>query len=447
MSTLTHAVFLAASVLVSDSSEVSQLEYRGQLIRSDRNGNRVPVKEFEVRCLVTNESGGPSTAFFQVEERRGAAIPWPERFGQRMVSVEQADITGPEVRVLYIHEDRPAFLSVPVPLFPQPSKLDDEAEWTQGEARFTVIRSREINGRAAWQVNVSPSGRSRSYTVDVDESTGVILSGFQRLTLGQGDLFELTWELQSEESLEAEAATRATRAAEEFLALQASLMRDVDDRSGMLSPEQLDLAEAALDDLQALAGGTPLERLATVIARDVLAQRQRAASVADLAEQMVGNAAPDFTLTGLDGKPVDADLYDGKTLVLHFWDYRNEGLETPYGQVGYLDFLWSRHEDADVLVYGVSTDRRLRSKESAGAARRSIRKLRNFMNLSYEIAGDVDGSVLKAFGDPTRFDAELPLWVVIGPDGDVLHYKTGFYEIDRDRGLLELDEVVTEAAR
>ncbi|REJ71702.1 MAG: TlpA family protein disulfide reductase [Planctomycetota bacterium] len=447
MSTFSTVALLAASLLLADSGDVTQLEYKGQLVQTDRNGDRVPVKEFEIHCLVTEQDGEPTMVFFQVEEDRRTAMPWPERFGQRLFSATPVDVTGPAVRVLYVHDERPALLSLPVPLFQQPSKLADEAEWTEGEARYTVIRSREIKGQTAWQVNVSPSGRSRSYTVDVAESTGIILSGFQRLTLGQGDLFELTWELVSQNPLESDVAERAAGATDALLALQASLNRDEDDRSYALSPAQLDLAEAALENLQSLAAETPFEQLATVIARDVRAQKQRAASVADLAQQMVGKEAPEFTLTELDRTAVDPEQYAGKTVVLHFWDYRNEVLETPYGQVGYLDFLSSRHEDDNVVVYGVSTDPRLRAEETAGAARRSIRKLKDFMNLSYEIVGDHDGSVLKAFGDPTRFDEELPLWVVIGPEGTVIHYKTGFYEVDRDRGLLELDEVVTEAAR
>ena len=66
------------------------------------------------------------------------------------------------------------------------------------------------------------------------------------------------------------------------------------------------------------------------------------------------------------------------------------------------------------------------------------------MNLSYPILLD-EGSVLKSIGDPRTAGAELPLYVVVGRDGKVLHYHSGLYEVDRDRGLKELSEVVKQA--
>ncbi len=157
----------------------------------------------------------------------------------------------------------------------------------------------------------------------------------------------------------------------------------------------------------------------------------------------VGSKAPDFELTGLDGELIPAAALQGKTLVLHFWEYRDEPLEEPYGQIGYLDFLLNRHSTDKLAVYGVAVDRRLRDPATASAAARSVRRLKSFMNLGYDIAADRDGKLLKAFGDPTQFDATLPLWVIIGPDGKVVHYRTGYYEIDRERGLAEIDAIVT----
>jgi hypothetical protein len=58
-----------------------------------------------------------------------------------------------------------------------------------------------------------------------------------------------------------------------------------------------------------------------------------------------------------------------------------------------------------------------------------------------------DGTVLKRFGDPRRADADLPLFVVIGPDGKIAEYHVGFYEVSRDQGLEELNAVLTKSLR
>ena len=77
---------------------------------------------------------------------------------------------------------------------------------------------------------------------------------------------------------------------------------------------------------------------------------------------------------------------------------------------------------------------------------RSVKKLREFMNLGYPIATD-SGEVLEMFGDPRELDATLPLWVVIGADGKVVNYKVGFYRIKADEGLRQLDEQLIQLIR
>jgi hypothetical protein len=114
--------------------------------------------------------------------------------------------------------------------------------------------------------------------------------------------------------------------------------------------------------------------------------------------------------------------------------------------VGYLDFLHSRRNKLGVQIYGVAVDSRLGNAATASPAVRQVRKLKEFMNLSYPVTLD-DGTLLKKFGDPQRVGAPLPLWVAIAPDGKVLHYKVGFYSIKPDEGLRELDSVLVEEIR
>ncbi len=97
-------------------------------------------------------------------------------------------------------------------------------------------------------------------------------------------------------------------------------------------------------------------------------------------------------------------------------------------------------------VIGVATNPRLGDDETSAIALRSVKKLRDFMNLSYPIALD-DGALLRKFGDPTRAGAKLPLWVVIDPDGKIVAYDVGFYAIKPDEGLRQLDEKLVELIR
>jgi peroxiredoxin len=187
-----------------------------------------------------------------------------------------------------------------------------------------------------------------------------------------------------------------------------------------------------------MAESTPFEQLVATIKSDVVAQLKRVGSVDNLANKFVGKKAPKFKLSSLTGKPIRASERAGKIVVLHFWEYQGKPLVEPYGQVGYLDFLNGKRRKLGVKIYGVAVDARLAKRSTTPAALRSIRKLKSFMNLSYEVAVD-DGTTLKLFGDPRAVGAKLPLWVVIDTDGKIKHYKAGFYKIRADEGLRTLD--------
>ena len=65
------------------------------------------------------------------------------------------------------------------------------------------------------------------------------------------------------------------------------------------------------------------------------------------------------------------------------------------------------------------------------------------MNLSFPIVADVKGYIGK-IGDPRGAGAKLPLFIVLDAKGRIVHYKAGYYEVDRDLGLKSLDRVVKE---
>lgn len=440
MISLLSPVLLIAAAAATPTSE---MRFTGALAQLDRGGDRRQVKQFDLSCLVSTLDDGTRETVYIVTENGGAAIAWPERFGRITTRFDPAQQSGGPIPLLYVHQERPHVLALPGPIFEHRAQLAEEAEWSTESSRYSVVRAHDVDGRRCWEVQVAPIGRGGAVTLVVDPQTGAVVSGSRRLTMGQGDVFELTWRLDSERELGSDEAERTRTAAESLLALQTALGRGGDGAQRALSPDQLETAAAAIPEIREQSHDTPFARLTAVIGRDIQAQQQRAASVAELSQRFVGRPAPEFALVGLDGKPIQAEAHRGKTLVLHFWEYRDEPLEEPYGQVGYLDFLLNRHPSGKLAVYGVAVDRRFRDPATVAQAVRSARKLKSFMNLGYEITADRDGKLLKAFGDPTQFDAALPLWVIIGPDGTVAHYKTGFYEVDREVGLAELDAVVT----
>src|SRR5690606_32125131 len=151
-------------------------------------------------------------------------------------------------------------------------------------------------------------------------------------------------------------------------------------------------------------------------------------------------------LNDLDGTPIDPAVLKNKIVVLHFWEYDNDVLTAPYGQVGYLDFLHRKRGKLGVAVIGVAVNPGFRDEQTRARPARSAKNLASFMNLAYPIAAD-DGSLLKAIGDPRPFGAPLPLWIVVGPDGLIRTYKSGLYEIEANKGLDELDRTVIELIR
>jgi peroxiredoxin len=149
-------------------------------------------------------------------------------------------------------------------------------------------------------------------------------------------------------------------------------------------------------------------------------------------------------LQDLSGKAVAPDDFKGKVTVLHFWEYKDSPLEEPYGQVGYLDFLYRKRKAAGVQVFGVAVDPRAADASQLRAATAGAKKLQSFMNLSYPILLD-DGSALKKFGDPRPAGAKLPVFVVLDARGKVVLYQVGHFEVNRDRGLEELDAAIGKA--
>jgi hypothetical protein len=376
---------------------------------------------------------------FHLEERGGnGASPWPDRFGRIASDSRPAQLR-------HVVDGNPAGVTVRSPLFEFTERLQENAEWTEGTTQYACRQQMRVGNRDVWVVEVTLE-RGRRQVLQIEADTGVVVNLQERLFLGQGEEHELTLLLEHSERVPADIFDQSQRVAHSLLQWQDELQRDAEGHGGELSAEQLAAAVRALGPLRELAIGTTWSRLVDVILRDIQQQSRRLEGIAGLVQQFVGQPItwPDLQLLG--SQPLRQDDLTGQVVVLHFWDYDGDKLVEPYGQVGYLDFLQNRRGKLGVKVLGVAVDARVADPAQTAAVSRSVRKLQEFMNLSYPVALD-DGRWLKTLGDPRTLGATLPLWVVVGHDGRIRHYHVGYYHLQPDEGLKVLDAAVVEALK
>ena len=429
---------------LSDAPAV-ELNYRGIVDQVSRRGGATPTKQFELYCLLRNRPAEAREIVFLLEERGAGEWAWPERFGHLALGTGDAATNRARIELLHEHDGLLNPVPLMTPVFADPEKLQAGAEWKIGRETYQVIDSVKRGDRECWQIEVT-TNFGRSHTVWVAKESAIVVGVEQRFFLGRGDQFRLTMELTDAKPLEGAELARLEPVLETLKQLRADLQRKAGATDPELSDEQIEVANAALARLTPEAKGTAFSRLAATIARDVKSQSQRSEDVQGLAQKLVGGPAPEFELKMLEGAAVRGADRAGKIVVLHFWRYHGEPLIEPYGQVGYLDFMNNRRRKLGVQIYGVAVDPRLGDEQSAEAAVRQVRKLREFMNLSYPVALD-DGTLLKEFGDPQRLGAKLPLWVVIDPEGKIAHYHAGHYDVKPNEGLVQLDGVLAELIR
>ena len=419
----------------------TELRYTGSLTQQSKSPTG-ESKSFSVTALALPAEDGPSHLVWSLEERGAGGWTWPERFGDLTASARPA---AQPIRLLHTHDGLPHPIGVRSPLFEFQDKLSADASWSDGRLEYRVARKRKVKDRDCWQVEVA-SNLGRAQTLVIDATSGVILSAEQRVFMGRGDEFQLKMELESQKILNPADVTKAQAAFDSLRQLQASLGRTGEQKVVELTAPQLKLAQEMNAKIGSQAEGTMWSKLADIIGRDLQQQQRRLEGAAGLARKFIGHPAPNSTFKRSDGTSIPASEIQGKVVVLHFWEYRNENLVEPYGQIGYLDFLNGKRKKLGVKVIGVNVDPRIAERDSSGAAVRSMKKLTEFMNLGYDLAVD-DGTVLSQFGDPRTLGSPLPLWVVIGHDGKIEHYHLGFYNITPDEGLKLLDEAVIAALR
>ncbi|TXH80775.1 MAG: redoxin domain-containing protein [Rhizobium sp.] len=441
MNLLLAGWMLLAGVAATELPVGTELQYSGSLTQQSKNAAG-EGKTFTITALALPAEAGPAHLVWVLEERGAGGWAWPERFG---------DLTGADsskaqpIRLLHTHDGLPHPVGVRSPVFEFLDKLAPDASWSDGRLEYRVARKRKVKDRDCWQVDVA-SNLGRAQTLVVDAASGIVVSADQRVFMGRGDEFLLKMELQSQKILPAAETAKAQSAYASLQQLQASLNRTGEQKVVELTSPQLKTSREYVSKLEPQAEATMWSKLSDTIERDLQQQERRLEGAAGLARKFVGQPAPKAVFKLADGATIPASDLQDKVVVLHFWEYRNENLMEPYGQVGYLDFLNNKRKKLGVKVIGVNVDPRLADRSNSATAIRSMKKLMDFMNLAFDVAID-DGTILGQFGDPRTLGSPLPLWVVIGHDGKVSHYHIGYYAITPDEGLKQLDEAVIAALR
>jgi alkyl hydroperoxide reductase subunit AhpC len=431
-----------------------ELRYHGSLGKASRDGETTgePAKRFDLYCLATPLGEDGRNVTFVLDEHGGGGWAWPARFG-RVTTDAKGHPSKLRIRLLHEHDGQQYVLFVPFPFFEFADRLAKDARWeapresefaNQRDSapwKYRVASSSKVGSHNCWRVDVTNNFGPQE-SVWIDKTSGLLAKAERRIVLGRGETYLLRTVLDSVTPLNVESLNRVRRPVADLLRLQEALKRSDDDKSPDLTEAQLGLAAAAIKSLEQQAEGTPFDQLVAAIGRDVNSQSRRSGDVESLAKRFIGKPVPALQLKALDGEAIPATEHAGKIVLLHFWSYEGEPFPPePYGQIGFLDYLYHRRNKLGLEVYGVAVDRRLADKTQAPAVLRSIKKLQGFMNLSYPLAID-DGTLLEKFGDPERVGAKLPLWVLIDPSGTVVEYKVGHYDIKAETGLSQLDKKV-----
>ena len=405
--------------------------FSGALSQRTKGESQI-LRRFE--ALLLHDGAVP---FFAVLDDERDGCPWPESFGQ-MAS------NGIAPHLIYNYDDSTYTLPLPALVLDVPDDAAVGSEWSVDSWTYEIT-AMQSGADAAWTIEARER-RGRRQTLNVSVESGSLVMATQDVFMGQGVRFELNLNRTSSETLGADISDRVGQLQSELLTLQAALKRRPDTQLSELSPRQVDDAKPQMASLTTLATDTPLQESVLRIRRNVEQQARRIAQTMNRQKQLLDRAAPEFSLNLIGGGDLSSGSLRGKIVVLHFWKYAEKPLSEPYGQVGYLEFLFNKYKQMNVGVVGVAMNQALQQRETTRAGQRTARKLAEFMNLSYPIGYD-DGSLLREFGDPRDSAGQLPLWVVLSPAGKIVHYHSGFYEIDRQQGLKQLNDVLTRQVR
>ena len=166
--------------------------------------------------------------------------------------------------------------------------------------------------------------------------------------------------------------------------------------------------------------GLTLSLLAVFVAASLIASSRAAAP------SMVGKAAPDFVLKGLDGRNLRMSEFRGQVVLVNFWarwagDSRQE--------MPALDRINTTYNRAGLVVLGISIDEDLvRAREFAGA-----------MKVSYPLLFDTGSDIGRDY-----LLSKMPMTILVDRGGVVRYSNVGFKRGDERAYLDHIRELLRE---
>ena len=432
-----------ATALAAPVEDGTLLNYRGTLV-AEKGDPRPVRKTFDLELLVSNVTPEGAKIYWTVREQGdGGVWPWPYRFGMTDVNSSWRPRGSSPPSIVYTDGQGSTAIPVAVPLFAHDRPLTAGLRWQRDALAFAVEAAEKPTVGSPLYVRVD--GRfGRVRTLVVQKDSPVVLSLDETVLINRGERFRLEYRRAKSRRLEPREARLAIAGYTALLDLLGKLnvaepvaeIKWTEKQLGTLKGELASVAKVT-------TANSSLSRIVEAAQHDAERQGVRADSIAEMRDKAVGSRLGDFKLQPLSGDPITHADLDGAVTVLHFWSYRDKPLKQPYGQVGYLDFLYRQSKTKPVNVVGVAVPNGIASQQVLARLKISARRLRSFMNLSYPIYVD-SGELLAKIGDPRSVSAKLPLFVVVGADGKILHYHAGFYDINPARGLQELSGIVNK---
>ncbi len=438
---------LTMSIALSDQTLLAAelLVYQGRMVPDDGDA-RTSTKEFKITVLRERADDG-GVLHWTIRENGRGELSWIAQFGVSKwidgngINLQSSRTSLANPLILFNSENHSSLIPLALFQIADGGKINMDTVWKQGALSYRVIEREQVNGKYFWRVlGFNSFGTKRTVWVSAD---GVINRLEERVTIGQGERHTLEYRLVKREALSDQAREKTVAAFAAFISLRDQLELDLPSKEIVWDDAQLKLLRTQSDKLIDIAKTTTLADLSLIAKKDVQSQNGRRGGVAALRTRALGQVV---TATGFElyrGASFEDASLKGKVTILHFWDYKDSPLSPPYGQVGYLDFLSRKYADKGLQVVGVVVRPELEDPKQRTRVRASTRKFASFMNLSYPVVADVQGYISE-LGDPRRAGAKLPLFVVLDKSGKVVHYKVGFYEVDRQVGLRALHDLVKE---
>jgi len=446
VSILVVGVFSMNITVADQSLSASELlVYQGTMVPDDGDAT-TSTKEFKITVMRDSVDDG-GVLHWTIKENGRGELSWIAQFGISKwidgngINLQSSRTSLANPLILFNSENHTSLIPLALVQIADGGKINMDTVWKQGALSYRVIEREQMNGNSYWRVlGFNSFGTKRTVWVSSD---GVINRLEERVTVGQGERHTLEYRLVKRESLSDAAREKMVAAFAAFTNLRDQLELDLPSKEVVWDDRQLKLLRAQSDNLIEVAKTTPLADLSLIAKKDVQSQNGRRGGVAALMTRALGQVV---TATGFElyrGSGFDDASLKGKVTILHFWDYKDSPLSPPYGQVGYLDFLSRKYADKGLQVVGVVVRPELEDPTQRTRVRASTRKFASFMNLSYPVVADIQ-NYIGELGDPRRAGAKLPLFVVLDKSGKVVHYKVGFYEVDRQVGLRVLHDLVKE---